>query len=78
MGKLSFHNIFPVQSRESEIENAVHNVVNHIINNSNEFSVVEQVHIINTARERVREVIGRDAADLAEELNDYKEALGLL
>jgi len=36
MAKISFHNIFPVQSRESEIENAVHNVVNHIINNSNE------------------------------------------
>lgn len=70
--------IFPVQSRESEIEESVQNCVNEIINNGNEFNVSEQVYIANKVKGRLEEIISREAVEIAEELEDYRRALGLL
>ena len=70
--------IFPVQSRESEIEESVQNCVNEIINNSNDFSISEQVYIANKINGRLSEIIRQGAVELAEELEDYRRALGLL
>lgn len=67
--------LFSVESRESQIEGAVYNLVNHVINNPADFTALEQVEILSEAQARVQDILTREAEVLSQELNQYKKAL---
>ncbi|WP_036383961.1 hypothetical protein [Muricauda sp. MAR_2010_75] len=79
--KWSFSNlvtaVFPTQSRESEIENTVHNCVNTIINNANEYSPTEQMRIAKEVAAKVHNVLENEHLDLMNEIREYERVLGI-
>lgn len=69
--------IFPTQSRESEIENTVHNCVNTIINNTNDYSPTEQMRIAKEVMTKIRHVLEHEHLDLLNEIREYEKVLGI-
>lgn len=71
-----WHNLFPTQTRESEIEHTVHNCVNHIINSGNEYTPYEQMRIVHRVRETVEKALQEEHIALLEEIKEYEQILG--
>jgi hypothetical protein len=70
-----FTDLFPVQSRESEIEHTVHNCVDHIINSHHEFNIHEQMRIAHRVQETVEKSLQEEHMALMDEIRDYESLL---
>nr|WP_299067088.1 hypothetical protein [uncultured Allomuricauda sp.] len=70
-------NLFPKQSRESEMECTAHGCINAIINNPNEYSPAEQLRISREVLEKVRMTLEHEHFELLNEVGVYEKALGL-
>ncbi|RDY58469.1 hypothetical protein [Flagellimonas nanhaiensis] len=66
---------FPVQSRESEIEDTVHNCVNAIINSSNEYGPEEQLRIAIEVKNKIRSVLENEHLEILNDLHRYEKVL---
>ncbi|PXX26243.1 hypothetical protein C7967_1154 [Thalassospira sp. 11-3] len=76
---MSFLNkIFPVQSREAEMEETAQKCVNAIIDSVNEYTPKEQKMIVDEVNERFTKIMEKKASAVEDELYEYKEVLGLV
>lgn len=70
-------NLFPKQSRESEMECTTHGCVNAIINNPNDYDPAEQLRIAREVVEKVRMTLEHEHLELQKEICEYEIVLGL-
>ena len=70
-----FERLFPVQTRESEIEETVHNCVNAIINSGNEYGPEEQMRIAIEIKNKVRNVLENEHLEILSDLSRYEKIL---